>query len=111
MGRSFYMSFTRTLGIMFYDIKFKGEAVMYELSMQEATAQYGQWTILDFSLMRLLTLIYSCTGGNQPKGGSTVYHDTYYSLGAVGQLIELLSSHKCNSIGLMNDRNRHRHSS
>jgi primary-amine oxidase len=47
------MSFTRTLGIMFYDIKFKGETVMYELSMQEAAAQYGQCTILDFSLMRL----------------------------------------------------------
>jgi primary-amine oxidase len=41
MAWSFYMSFTRTLGIMFYDIRFKGESVMYELSMQEATAQYG----------------------------------------------------------------------
>jgi primary-amine oxidase len=84
---------------------------MYELSMQEATAQYVQCTILDFSLMRIQTLIYSCTGGNQPKGASTVYHDTYYSLGALGQLMELLSFHKCNSIGLMNNRNRHGHSS
>lgn len=41
MGWTFYMSFSRTLGIMFYDIKFKGERILYELSMQEATAQYG----------------------------------------------------------------------
>lgn len=41
MGWSFYLSFSRTLGIMFYDIKFKGERIIYELSMQEATAQYG----------------------------------------------------------------------
>lgn len=60
MGWTFYMSFTRTLGLMFYDIKFKGERVLYELSMQEAAAQYG---------------------GNQPKAAGTVYHDTYYAFG------------------------------
>lgn len=60
MGWTFYMSFSRTLGIMFYDIKFKGERILYELSLQEALAQYA---------------------GNQPKAANTVYHDTYYSLG------------------------------
>lgn len=60
MGWSFYMAFTRTLGLMFYDIKYKGERVLYELSMQEAAAQYG---------------------GHQPKAAGTVYHDTYYSFG------------------------------
>jgi primary-amine oxidase len=60
MGWTFYMAFTRTLGLMFYDIKFKGDRVLYELSMQEATAQYG---------------------GNQPKAAGTIYHDTYYSFG------------------------------
>ncbi|KAF2017333.1 primary-amine oxidase [Aaosphaeria arxii CBS 175.79] len=68
MGFSFYVSFSRTLGLMFYDIKFKGERIMYELSMQEATAQYG---------------------GNQPKAANTVYHDTYYQLGTeMGSLVE-----------------------
>ncbi|KAF2740995.1 amine oxidase catalytic domain-containing protein [Polyplosphaeria fusca] len=68
MGWSFYISFTRTLGVMLYDIKFKGERILYELSMQEATAQYG---------------------GNQPKAANTVYHDTYYSLGTdAGPLVE-----------------------
>jgi primary-amine oxidase len=60
MGWTFYMAFTRTLGLMFYDIKFKGERVLYELSMQESVAQYG---------------------GNQPKAAGTIYHDTYYSFG------------------------------
>ncbi|KAF1843293.1 amine oxidase catalytic domain-containing protein [Cucurbitaria berberidis CBS 394.84] len=68
MGWSFYLSFSRTLGIMFYDIKFKGERILYELSMQEATAQYT---------------------GNQPKAASTVYHDTHYELGTeMGTLVE-----------------------
>jgi primary-amine oxidase len=61
MGWSFYISFTRTLGIMFYDIRFKGERIIYELSLQEAMAQYAS--------------------GHQPKAAQTVYHDTYYSLG------------------------------
>ena len=60
MGWSFYMSYTRTLGIAFYDIEFKGERILYELSLQEALAQYA---------------------GNQPKAANTVYHDSYYSLG------------------------------
>jgi primary-amine oxidase len=42
MGWSFYMSFSRTLFIMFYYIRFKNERILYELSMQEATAQYGE---------------------------------------------------------------------
>ena len=42
MGWSFYMSYSQTLGINFYDIKFKGERILYELTMQEATAQYGK---------------------------------------------------------------------
>ncbi|KAF2036379.1 amine oxidase catalytic domain-containing protein [Setomelanomma holmii] len=58
MGWSFYIALSRTLGVMFYGIKFKSERILYELSMQEATAQYG---------------------GNQPKAANTVYHDTYYS--------------------------------
>jgi len=68
MGWSFYLSFTRSLGVMLYDIKFKGERVIYELSLQEAAAQYA---------------------GRTPKAASTVYHDTYYSLGTdVGALVE-----------------------
>ena len=68
MGWSYYLSYTRLHGITFYDIKFKGERILYELSLQEALAQYA---------------------GNQPKAANTVYHDTYYSLGVdIATLIE-----------------------
>ncbi|KAI1650085.1 amine oxidase catalytic domain-containing protein [Daldinia loculata] len=61
LGWSFYVAHSQTLGIMLYDIRFKGDRVLYELSMQEAAAQYG---------------------GFQPKAASTLYHDTYFQLGA-----------------------------
>ncbi|KAK0714012.1 copper amine oxidase [Lasiosphaeria miniovina] len=54
MGWSFYMAFTRTLGLQFYDIKFKGDRVLYELTLQEAAAQYA---------------------GFQPKAAGTVHPD------------------------------------
>ncbi|KAL1954010.1 hypothetical protein VTO42DRAFT_1831 [Malbranchea cinnamomea] len=68
MGWSFYLSYSQTLGVMFFDIRFKGERILYELSLQEAMSQYG---------------------GYQPKAANTVYHDTYYTLGAdMGPLLE-----------------------
>lgn len=72
MGWSFYVAHTRTLGVMFYDIRFKGERILYELSMQEAAAQYG---------------------GFQPKAATTLYHDTYYSLGS--DLFPLVEGFDC----------------
>ncbi|KAM7198289.1 putative copper amine oxidase [Rhypophila sp. PSN 637] len=68
MGWTFYLSFTRSLGLAFNDVKFKGERVLYELQMQEAAAQYAGYT---------------------PKAANTVYHDTYYSFGTtVSALVE-----------------------
>lgn len=72
MGWSFYVSHTRTLGVMLYDIRFKGERILYELSMQEAAAQYG---------------------GFQPKSATTLYHDTHFQLGA--DLFQLVEGFDC----------------
>ncbi|KAF4124299.1 primary-amine oxidase [Geosmithia morbida] len=59
---------SKNLGLMFYDVRFKGESILYELSMQEAASQYG---------------------GFQPKAGSTVFQDTSFSMGAAASpLIE-----------------------
>lgn len=66
------MTFTRTVGIMLFDIKFKGERILYELSLQEALAQYG---------------------GNQPKAANTVYHDSYYDLGT--DMATLVEGYDC----------------
>ncbi|KAI2639154.1 copper amine oxidase [Hypomontagnella submonticulosa] len=72
MGWSFYVAHTRVLGVMLYDIRFKGERILYELSMQEAAAQYG---------------------GFQPKAATTLYHDTHYQLGA--DLFPLVEGFDC----------------
>ncbi|KAM0809732.1 putative Primary-amine oxidase [Seiridium cardinale] len=72
MGWTFYVAHTLSLGVMFYDIRFKGERILYELSMQEAAAQYGGFT---------------------PKSSTTVYHDTYYQLG--GSLYPLVEGFDC----------------
>ena len=39
LGWSFYTGFTRDVGIQFFDIKFKGERVIYELSLQGMFSQ------------------------------------------------------------------------
>ncbi|KAI1462708.1 copper amine oxidase [Annulohypoxylon moriforme] len=72
MGWSFYVAHTRSLGVMLYDIRFKGERILYELSMQEAAAQYG---------------------GFQPKAATTLYHDTHFQLGA--DLFPLVEGFDC----------------
>lgn len=40
MGWSFYLSFARDMGLSLWDINFRGERIIYELSPQEALAVY-----------------------------------------------------------------------
>ncbi len=40
MGWAFYMSFERDMGLSFWDIKFRDERIIYEITPQEALAQY-----------------------------------------------------------------------
>ena len=68
MDFSFFISNHKETGLQLHDVRYRGERIIYELSMQEAAAQYG---------------------GNQPKAANTLYHDTYYDLGAqMGTLVE-----------------------
>ena len=41
MDFSFYMGFTYNRGWAFYDIRHKGQRILYELSLQEALAHYA----------------------------------------------------------------------
>jgi primary-amine oxidase len=41
MDFSFYVGFSRDTGMALYDIKYKGERVLYELGLQEALAHYA----------------------------------------------------------------------
>ncbi|EPE03997.1 copper amine oxidase [Ophiostoma piceae UAMH 11346] len=72
MGWAFYVGGLRPLGPMFYDVKFKGERILYEMSLQEAASQYG---------------------GFQPKAASTVYHDASYSL--MANLFPMIAGFDC----------------
>jgi primary-amine oxidase len=41
MDFTFFITFTRDTGMRLYDIKYKGEKVIYELGLQEAIAHYA----------------------------------------------------------------------
>ncbi|KAG9019179.1 hypothetical protein FRB90_005515 [Tulasnella sp. 427] len=60
MGWSFYTGFNRDTGLTLWDIRFKGERIIYEISIQDAIAQYG---------------------GNDPVQSTTAYLDRHYGIG------------------------------
>ncbi|KAJ6512626.1 amine oxidase catalytic domain-containing protein, partial [Mycena sanguinolenta] len=59
MGWSFYLSFGRDMGMSLWDVQFRGERILYEISPQEALSVY-------------------C---NNPQQGSTVFLDTVMGMG------------------------------
>ncbi|KAB5594148.1 Primary-amine oxidase [Ceratobasidium theobromae] len=72
MGWSLYLGFNRDTGLTLWNIKFKGERIIYELALQEAIAQYG---------------------GNDPVQSSTAYLDRHYGIGEDSR--PLLSGYDC----------------
>ncbi|KAG9123312.1 hypothetical protein FRC07_015107 [Ceratobasidium sp. 392] len=72
MGWSFYLGFNRDTGLTMWNIKFKGDRIIYELALQEALAQYG---------------------GNDPIQASTAYLDRHYGIGE--ETRQLLSGYDC----------------
>ena len=59
MDFSFYISFTRDTGLRLFNVKYKGERIIYELGLMEAIAHYA---------------------GNDPVQSGTGYLDTYYGV-------------------------------
>ncbi|KAI9375379.1 copper amine oxidase [Aspergillus egyptiacus] len=74
MDFSFYISFNRDTGLSLFDIKYKGQRVLYELGLQEALAHYA---------------------GNDPVQSSVAYLDSYYGFGPYA--FELLKGYDCPS--------------
>ncbi|KAH7000475.1 copper amine oxidase [Ilyonectria destructans] len=72
MGWSFYIGFDRDSGMALYDIRYKGQRVLYELGLQEALAHYA---------------------GSDPTQSHTAYLDTYYGFGPFA--FELLKGYDC----------------
>ncbi|KAG9040344.1 hypothetical protein FS837_000767 [Tulasnella sp. UAMH 9824] len=60
MDWSFYTGFNRDTGLTLWDIRFKGEKIIYEISIQEAVSQYS---------------------GNDPIQSTTTWLDRYHGLG------------------------------
>ncbi|KAK4186305.1 putative copper amine oxidase [Podospora australis] len=69
---SFYIGFTRDAGMALYDIRYKGERLIYELGLQEALAHYA---------------------GNDPMNSGTAYLDTFYGFGPY--TFELVKGYDC----------------
>ncbi|KAJ7906597.1 copper amine oxidase, partial [Mycena leptocephala] len=72
MDFSFYITFTRDTGLRLFDIKYKGERIIYELGLQEAIAHYA---------------------GNDPVQSGTSYMDSFYGFGPYA--LELVPGYDC----------------
>jgi primary-amine oxidase len=74
MGWSFYLAFKHDTGMVFHDIKYKGQRILYELGMQEALAHYA---------------------GSDPTQANSAYLDSLYGFGPFA--FELLKGYDCPS--------------
>ena len=74
MDFEFYLAFSRDTGMHLYNIKYKGERIIYELGLQEALAHYA---------------------GNDPVQSGTSYLDSYYGFGPYA--FELVKGYDCPS--------------
>ncbi|CAN8103900.1 unnamed protein product [Discula destructiva] len=71
-GFEFYFTSTQATGVSLFDIRFKGERVMYELSLQEAMAHYA---------------------GDDPMAGGQEFLDSFFGMGT--DAFELVPGYDC----------------
>lgn len=71
-GFEFYITTAQATGLTLYDIRFKGERIIYELGLQEAMAHYA---------------------GDDPMAGGQEFLDTFFGMG--GKSFELLRGYDC----------------
>ncbi|KAL5604892.1 hypothetical protein BROUX41_001777 [Berkeleyomyces rouxiae] len=74
MGFTFYIGFSRDVGMTLYDIRYEGTRILYELGLQEALAHYA---------------------GNDPVQSGTSYLDTFYGFGPYA--FEMVKGYDCPS--------------
>ncbi|KAG9521807.1 putative membrane copper amine oxidase, partial [Aureobasidium melanogenum] len=72
MDFSFFVGYQRDTGLSLWDIRYKGERVLYELGLQEALAHYA---------------------GQDPVQSGTAYLDSYYGFGPYA--FELVKGYDC----------------
>lgn len=71
-GFTFYFTSTQSTGVSLFDVRFRGERVMYELSLQEALAHYA---------------------GDDPMAGGQEFLDSFFGMGT--NAFELLPGYDC----------------
>lgn len=71
-GFEFYLTSTQATGVSIFDIRFKGDRVMYELSLQEALAHYA---------------------GDDPMAGGQEFLDAFFGMGSMA--FELVPGYDC----------------
>ena len=79
------MTFTQATGVSVYDVRFKGERVLYELGLQEALAHYS---------------------GDDPMAGSQVFLDTFFGMGT--NAFQLVPGYDCPAYADYLDTELHR---
>ncbi|PSR77242.1 copper amine oxidase [Coniella lustricola] len=84
-GFEFYFTSTQATGVSLYDIRFKGQRVMYELSLQEAMAHYA---------------------GDDPMAGGQEFLDTFFGMGT--NAFELVPGYDCPAYADFLDSELHR---
>ncbi|KAI1798357.1 amine oxidase catalytic domain-containing protein [Ganoderma leucocontextum] len=72
MGWGMYLGFDRDMGLSLWDLRFKGERIIYELAPQEAMAQYA---------------------GNDPMQATTAWLDRYFGMGSAVR--DMLPGYDC----------------
>ncbi|KAJ7196797.1 amine oxidase catalytic domain-containing protein [Mycena pura] len=78
MGWSFYLSFARDMGLSLWDVRFRGERILYEISPQEALAVYS---------------------GSDPHQSSTVFLDRSFGIGTATR--SLMAGYDCSHEALL----------
>lgn len=84
-GFEFYLTSTQATGVSVFDIRFKGERVMYELSLQEALAHYA---------------------GDDPMAGGQEFLDAFFGMGSMA--FELVPGYDCPAYADYLDTEMHR---
>lgn len=84
-GFEFYFTSTQATGVSVFDIRFKGERVMYELSLQEALAHYA---------------------GDDPMAGGQEFLDAFFGMGT--NAFELVPGYDCPAYADYLDSELHR---
>lgn len=96
MDFAFYIGFSRDTGLALYDIRYKGERLLYELSLQEALAHYAGKLFHTPWLGPAAEgryVKFTVCPGNDPLNSGIAYLDSFYGFGP--HTFQLVKGYDC----------------